>query len=766
MSCRTLQLPGALIAAVLCSLFSTSTAFAQDAEARDVEEVIVTATRRETDVMETPFSIQAFSGEALELQNITQSRDLYDYLPGITIQEENAQTDHTVQMRGSGISSVGPDDGMSALGTYIDDIPYLDITSQVAPPIDYFDIQRIEVLRGPQGTSFGQDSVGGSIRIYTNDPDLDEFGFKVKTGWLARESSEGDGWNGGIVVNVPVVEDVFGVRGTFSKSYDPGFGTVNTRPDIDNPTEVDIESYRVKALWQPTEDISVTLGLNKWDTEILFFTSANRQDTRDGKLILSPVTNRVALVRFPDGVPDNTHEIELNSLLVKWDLGFADLTASTAEMDADNRQFNWGTSPFGVGILFNVPNESTTHEVRLVSKGESALQWLAGAYLQDAKSGTTGIVDLDFGGFQRTYISYTPRTSDAWAVYGEVSYEINDQWVVLAGLRHQEDDRVAFNSEQDRDPLVDPIGGSTGGVPTPGMYSGPFLVNESNDFSFSNTHPRLNVTYYPTDNSMLYVNAATAFRAPIFVRGQQQVDLEQAGLSNLVSKDGTEITSTEFGGKWTLLDGRLELQGALAYADWKDVPIGVTWEVDENNDGLPDRNASGPISGASAEIWTWEWSARWRITDQLTVGYLGAHIDGEITDDKSNTPGVTNYPDVLKSGGDLPNVSDWTHSVNLQYDTPLFDTGWQLYASANLSYRSKPGAADPSQPKLVPADTAWRSASLTLAATKGPWTVDFSSTNVFNFDEPYTPGSSATQTGAIPMPRAYQLQLTYDGFNR
>lgn len=750
---------------VMCSALHAPAALAEDAEAREVEEVLVTATRRQTDVMETPFSIQAFTGESLELQNIKQSRDLYDYLPGITIQEENAQTDHTVQMRGSGISSVGPDDGMSALGTYIDDIPYLDITSQVAPPIDYFDVQRIEVLRGPQGTSFGQDSVGGSIRIYTNNPDLDEFGVKVKTGWLGRESSEGEGWNGGVVINAPIVQDVFGVRGTFSKSYDPGFGEVSTRPDIDNPTEVDIESYRLKALWQPTEDISVALGLNKWETEILFFTSANREDTRDGRLLLSPVTNRVALVRFPDGVPDNTHEIELNSLVVNWDLGFANLTAASGDMNADNRQFNWGTSPFGVGILFNVPNESTTHELRLVSQGDSRWQWLGGLYYQDAKSNTTGIVDLDFGDFQRTYISHTPRTSEAWAVYGEVSYEINDQWVVLVGLRHQDDDRVAFNSEQDRDPAVDPIGGSTGGVPTPGMYTGPFLVNESNDFSFSNTHPRLNVTYYPTQNTMLYLNAATAFRAPIFVRGQQQVDLEQAGLSNLVSKEGTEITSTEVGGKFNLFDGRLELQGALAYADWKDVPIGVTWEVDENNDGEPDRNASGPISGASAEIFTWEWQAKWAVTDQLTLGYLGAHIDGEITDDKADVPGVTNYPDVLRAGGELPNVSDWTHSANVTYDAPLFDTGWQLFASGNVSYRSKPGAADPSEPELVLADTSWRSVSLSLAAAKGPWTIDLSSTNVFDFDKPYTPGSSATQTGAIPMPRAYQLQVTFDGFN-
>lgn len=750
---------------LLWAVLAVPTAFAQDEAVQEIEEVIVSATRRDTNVMETPFSLQAFSGESLELKNIKTAKDLYNYLPGITAQEENGATDHTVQMRGSGISSVSADDGMSAVGTYIDDIPYLDITSQVAPPIDYFDVKRIEVLRGPQGTSFGQDSVGGSIRIYTNDPVLDEFGVKVKSGYLSRPGTSGGGWNGGLVVNVPVVEDVFALRGTFNRSYDPGFGSVAGRPDIENPTEVDRSSYRLKALWKPADNVSVNLSLQKWETDILFF-GGQRNDTSDGKLVINPVTNRVALVRFPDGIPDNTHVIELNSLVVKWDLDFAELTVASGRMDAGNRQFNWGTSPFGVGVLYNVPNESTTSEMRLVSKGDSPWQWLAGAYFQDASSKTTGIIDIDYGGYQRTYISYTPRTSEAWAAFGELSYQINDQWVVLAGLRHQDDDRTTLNSEQDRDPLVDPIGGSTGGVPVPGMYSGPFLINETNDFSFANTHPRINVVYYPNRDSMLYVNAATAFRAPIFVRGQQQVDLEQAGLANLVSKEGTEITSIEFGGKWSLLDGRLSLVGAVALADWTDVPIGVSWQVDEDNDGNPDRNASGPISGASADIVTFEWQASWAVSDRLTLGYVGSRTNGEITDDKGDAPGVTNYPDVLRTGGDLPNLSDSTHSANLQYEAPLFDTGWQFYASANMFYRSKPGAAYPTLPELVPAESAWRSGSLTFSATKGPWMVDFSATNILDFDEAYTPGSSITQTGAIPTPRSYQLQVSYDGFSR
>jgi outer membrane receptor protein involved in Fe transport len=767
----TADFEGMNVAAVLIVSLSLMAAsppvLAADSESASIiEEVLVTATRRETQVMETPFSMQVFGGEELDQQNIFEVRDLYDYIPGITMQEDNAQTDHTVQMRGSGISSVGPDDGQSPLGYYLDDIPFLDITSQVAPPLDYFDVQRIEVLRGPQGTSYGQDSAGGSIRIYTNDPDLEEFGFKVRGYLSATESVDDNGWQGSAVINVPIVEGKFGLRGSYSQSYSPGHGSVTSRPDIDNPTQADLQSYRLKALWRPSDTVDVTLAHSRWDTEIDWFASPNVANSENGKLSLIPLDNRVALVRFPSGVPDNTHEIEWSSLVVNWDMGFAQLTSSTGYMDAPNRQFNWGTSPFGVGILFDVPNEAFTQEIRLVSKQEGPLQWLGGVYYHDADSGTIGIVDIDFGSFEQTYVASTPRTSEAYAIYGEVSYEINEQWVVLAGLRYQDDDREAINIQEERDPLNDPLGGSTGGVPELGMYTGPRSVDERNTFSFENTNPRINVTYYPRENGMVYLNAATAFRAPIFVRGQQQVDLELAGLSGLVSQDGTEISTVEVGTKWTFFDSRLELQGAIALADWQDVPIGVSWEVDENGDGVADRTAGGPISGADAEILSVEWQVSWRATDALTLGYNGSRTDGEITDDKSDAPGVINYPPVLMKGGDLPNLADWTHSVNVRYAAPLFDTGWDLFGSANYAYRSKPEAADPAVPSLIPAEANWESVRLALGVSRGPYTIDLSISNLTDFDEPYTPGSSASTTGMIVAPRSYQLRFTYDGFAR
>jgi len=307
-------LAAGMVAAVLSAGPATA---AEDDEDKDqnLEEVVVTATRRETNVMETPLSIQAFGEALLEEQNISEVRDLYDYIPSLTLQEENGQTDHTIQMRGSGISSVGADDGMSAVGIYVDEIPYVGINSQVAPPLDYFDVERVEVLRGPQGTSFGQDSTGGSIRIYTNDPDLEEFGYKVRGHLANRARVDGNGWNGSGVVNLPIVEGQFAVRAGYSKTYDPGFGSVLNRPDIKNPQEFDLETWRIKALWKVSDALDVQLSHSVWNTGLDFFGTL-RSSTTNGELIMTELNNRILLQRWPNGIPDNSAEYAWSSLVV------------------------------------------------------------------------------------------------------------------------------------------------------------------------------------------------------------------------------------------------------------------------------------------------------------------------------------------------------------------------------------------------------------------------------------------------------------------
>ena len=748
---------------MLTAALSTAPAMAAEDEEENeqMEEVTVTATRRATNVMETPFAMQAFSGEQLEEENILDTRDLYDYIPGLLVTESGSRNDHTVHMRGSSITSASSDDGQSAVGYYVDDVPWVSVSSQVSPTIDYFDVKRVEVLRGPQGTSFGQDAMGGTFRVYTNDPDLNEPGYKVKVGYKSRSRAPNNGYNAGFVGSFPVVENTFGVRVNYNRSYDPGHGTVDGMPEVDDPTAATANNWRIKALWRISDAVDVTVTHSVWDWETKFFSGAQTITNEGGNLVLRPLGNRVTTVRFPSNQPDNSATTEWTSVNLKWDLGFAEFTSSTSHAESLGF-FNWDSGGINVGILFDWPNNTDSQEFRLVSTTDSPFQWLAGLYWHDSFQEFTGIVDIDYGAaYQATYAETTLRASEASSIYGEVSYQFNDQWLVLAGLRYKEDKRQLGNSRVNRDVANDPPEGNFGGQPLP-FGSGTYTGTETTDpfgFTYDNLNPRINVTYYPSENGMVYLNAATGFRAPIFHRSEQKINLELGGFSNFATNEGTEVTSTEIGTKWTLLDGRLTAQAAIAKAAWDGVPIGVTFGIDRDGDGVDEATAGAPIPGGDVEITSYEWDLSVNASDHLTLGYGGSYIDGVIVADKSDV--VTSFPPLLLAGNELPNVAKWSHIVSARYSAPLMDTGWNFFGSANWSHRSRPYASNGN-----PADANWDSTSLTLAVSKGPYTIDFSATNLTDEDRAFTPGSSAANSnGILPEPRTFQLQVTYDGFN-
>jgi iron complex outermembrane receptor protein len=552
----------------------------------------------------------------------------------------------------------------------------------------------------------------------------------------------------------------------YNRSYDPGHGTVDGMPEVDDPTAATANNWRIKALWRISDAVDVTVTHSVWDWETKFFSGAQTITNEGGNLVLRPLGNRVTTVRFPSNQPDNSATTEWTSVNLKWDLGFAEFTSSTSHAESLGF-FNWDSGGINVGILFDWPNNTDSQEFRLVSTTDSPFQWLAGLYWHDSFQEFTGIIDVDYNAardgfnYQDTYAETTLRASVAKSMYGEVSYQINDQWLVLAGLRYKEDKRQLGNSRVNRDVANDPAEGNFGGQPLP-FGSGTYTGTETTDpfgFTYSNLNPRINVTYYPSENGMVYLNAATGFRAPIFHRSEQKINLELGGFSNFATNEGTEVTSTEIGTKWTLLDGRLTAQAAIAKAAWDGVPIGVTFGIDRDGDGVDEATAGAPIPGGDVEITSYEWDLSVQASDHLTLGYGGSYIDGVIVADRSDV--VTSFPPLLLAGNELPNVAKWSHIVSARYSAPLMDTGWDFFGSANWSHRSKPFASNGNA-----ADANWDSASLTLAVSKGPYTIDFSATNLTDEDRAFTPGSSAANSnGILPEPRTFQLQVTYDGFS-
>lgn len=730
-------------------------ALAQSDEVTTLEEVIVTSTRREKVVMEINQSIQAITAEELELPTFNDLSDIAALVPGATVFGNKAPAKEGIQFRGSGIVQSGSNDGQAPVGYYVDDVPYVDISTPTPPPMGTFDLERIEVIRGPQGTSYGQDSSAGSVILRTARVDLENFGYKFRSAISDTESYGGTGFTVGGVVNIPIAKDVFGIRVSYLREEDPGYGAVAGRPDISKPLENTRDTFRAKAYWQVTDRINLELTHSLWNTEYGTLPGTQILDSNNGTMILSPVETDMLLTLFPDGRLQNDYEISWTTFLAKFDLGFAELTSSSGYVDTPKKEtnsefiFDIGLGPQKSAVVFNQPAESFTQELRLVSTTESPLQWITGLFYLDAESDSAGFTETpDF--FIREQVS-DPIEAEAWAIYGEIEYTFNEQWSAQAGLRYHDEDRTNTSEYALGFIGVDPLFGP---------YSLPFPTTVEKN-SFDHTSYRLGVTWTPAENGMVYLTNSTANRAPIILTQSDRMALEAAGIDAIGGNDPAELVNTEIGTKWTLLDGRMQLEAAFVFADWKDIPL---W-ADVN---IPPQPIAMPIAGTDAEVTTFEIAINWALTDDLSVSYSGAYTDTEVTDIPE--PGsVEGFPPAVREGGELFNYSPNTHNFGINYSRSIFND-WELFASANFVTRDKPDGINVfvSPTEYIPARDRYENLGLNVGVARGPWDFTFSVSNATDDDGQYLPrtalgGGDAQLFGLIQAPRTYSFQVTYDG---
>jgi len=751
-----------LIRLLACSLAApiSSGALAQtDDESADnvLDEIIVTSTRREESVMEISQSIQAIPEAVLELPTFNEMSDVYNLVPGATVYSNKPPNKEGLQLRGGGIVQTGSADGASPVGYYVDDIPYVDISTAVPPPMSTFDLQRVEVLRGPQGTSWGQDSSAGSVIMRTNPVDLEDFGYKIRVGVSDTESYDGTGSTIGGVVNIPIAEDVFGVRLGYLREEDPGYGSVVGRPDIKNPLESTRDSFRIKALWHAGETIDFELTHSEWNTEYSILPGLSIADTSNGAMTISPQQTDMILSLFPDGEPKNEFEISWTTLLARFDLGGAELTYSAGYVDTPKKNTYSEILFFGFlsAVIYNQPAETTTHELRLVSTSDSPLQWIAGVYSMDAESHSGGWTDTpDF--FYRDLTSGLDEAS-AFAAYGEIEYAFNDQWSIDAGLRYNDSKRsYAFDYQStsffpEFTYFSEPLFG-----PYPDVQ--PTVVDKQ---SFDHTSYRLGVNWNPSEDGLVYLTHSTANRAPIILTESDRIGLENAGITPFGDVDAAELVNTELGTKWTLAGGRVQLEVAYIFSDWQDVPL---WS-EVNTLPTP---TSMAIGDTNAEVTIWEIGLAWALSDNFTFTYAGSWTDTKVTEvpDPADAPG---YPGAVEKGGELPNYSPQTSNFGLSYNRS-FGGDWEMFGSLNYVTRDKPNGLDVFIfPDVYnPARDEYENMGISLGVGKGPWTIDFSVSNATDDDGQFLPrtafgGDDARLYGLIQQPRTYSIQVSYDG---
>jgi outer membrane receptor protein involved in Fe transport len=588
------------------------TAYAQDVT--DSDEVVVTAQKREERLRDVPQSVTAITEESLERLQANSFVDYAGHVPGLSVtggQPGNSR----VTLRGLNTGGVA-----STVGIYVDETPFGSSTSlvnaaELALDLDPYDIQRIEVLRGPQGTLYGANTLGGLIKFVTAAPEPGEF-FGRATGGVETTEGGESSWTARAMVNVPL-GDQAALRFSALRRSEGGF-IDNAMLGTEDVNGVETNGWRAAFLLNATDNLTIRLSAQSQDIDSDTIDSVAYYPT------LEPVAGDTDQFS-PFGVFSEVTYRIFNGT-IDWDLGWASLTSSTSYSELDQHHLEDGTLAFGLPSYLDevIPQDRFTQEVRLASNGDGPLEWLIGGFYTKEN----GLLD------QEVFLGYPPgipinftATIDSeyneTAVFGGVTYHFTPQFDVAIGARYA-------SNEQSM------VQGGTG------VSNG---TQESSDDAFTySIAPRWRLS----DRTMFYARLATGYRP-----GGPNI----FGLPTIIPPTFSpdETVNYEVGVKTDLIDGVLRLDAAAFRIDWSDIQLLVF-----------DGAVAGNANGGGAQTQGVEWTATWTPSDALTIAWSGAYTDAQLTDDTD--PIVVGGAD----GDPLPYAPEWASTLDVNYEWTVF----------------------------------------------------------------------------------------------
>lgn len=519
-----------------------------------LDQIVVTAQKRAQALMDVPLSVTAFRGEVLEERGLRGVSDFIGLTPGVSVRPSNNGL-ASIQIRGISTAL-----GDGTVGFYLDEIPFSVVSATISPNMRSFDLERVEVLRGPQGTLYGQGSMGGTVKLITKAPELNAYGAKVDLATGVKHGGDMNYLANG-AINLPLVEDKLAVRLVASYQENGGFldDLTSGREDVNTYKS---RNYRAKVLLTPNDDLRITASA--WlQRDVSKFSSGGFDD---GTLIGGPGGDDVLHV---DGDTYNA--------VIEYDLDFAHLTSSTSYMEFGIASNNYSliASPGAtttVAVDSDSGNDVFAQELRLVSSGEGPFNWSVGGLYTDVKLDAKSFVDVstvipDFV----TVGTVTDVTggidSETWAVFGEASMLLFDGFVEpLIGLRYFEDKRTGL-AETTVSSTLDFVNN-----PPPDMSSVVTTIDGGTPETFTTFNPRFNVAFHLSEDWLAYVNVAKGFRSG---GGNGGDGIALAASLGLDAKTYTpdKVWSYEVGTKAELFDRKLALEAALYYNDWKDIQM-------------------------------------------------------------------------------------------------------------------------------------------------------------------------------------------------
>ncbi|WIO74957.1 TonB-dependent receptor [Porticoccaceae bacterium LTM1] len=590
----------------------------------EIEEVLVTAQKREQKLMDVPLSIQSFGSEQLGDASIRDVSELMTMVPGAS---EGISL--TVGQRRFQIRGIEQGAGSPTVGYYFDDSAFYGL--DFAPVGRAFDMARVEVMRGPQGTLYGGGSMGGVVRYIPNSPNLSFVEAKVSTGFNTLRGGDG-GQFIDAAVSLPVIEDTLGIRLVASKENVGGY--LKDALGNQNVNDADIENYRASVHWEPTDDLRVKFNYMH-----------NVVDQNGGTLISKLDPSNPVSSSLPGDI--NNIEFDLSSLTLEYGFGFADLSSTTTYSTVNNDVII--SLPLGfTTVTSSVVGDQKiwSNETRLTSNTDGVFQWLTGVYYTDFEQSLTSGNEWapEIPPFFVNSFSKTVDTSKSLSIFGEFSWNLMDgELIPLVGVRY-------FEETLEGDSAI--AAGSPDGE------------------DFDSVNFRFNLSWFPQEGSHYFINIAEGFRSGDF-NDLATCSLHQlAGLPCELILDSDELISYEVGTKQDLINGQLQLDAAIYYQDWQDARFSV-----------PSNGLFADYAVGDAKIYGVDLGMTYspESIEGLTMSLTGNWNSAEIV--SANDLGASG----AENGDRIPFVPKWTAAMSTSYKWAVSDV-WAGLISMTFSH--------------------------------------------------------------------------------
>ncbi|WP_460311679.1 TonB-dependent receptor [Aliiglaciecola aliphaticivorans] len=651
-----------LLAMAIATCLSPMSLYAQSNESgasnAEVERVVVTSRKRSEDMNDVPISINVVTDELIDNLGAADFTDLLGVVPSLTsYQNGPGRTRLSIRGVANGGGNDNDTQNQETVGIYMDEIPIS--MGGMNPEFALFDLKRVEVLRGPQGTLFGAGSMTGTVRLVSNEPDLNEFGGRYEAS--ASSISHGSqNYSVKGLINAPVIENQLAIRASGYYMDNGGYidNEVTGEKDLNDGIS---KGAKISTLYFPTDNLRAELTLLHHN----YSDNGYPQDIDSTAFLTRNYTSF-------DGFDD---EVNIANLTLKYDLEWAELVSSTSYFDRSiiNRR--------SLDLLFEsaLPPEVTPHELidftdsevwvqelRLSSTTDDKLQWTVGAYA-DKKDvfyentfpvpGADDILGVPSSAFgapeDHLYYGFDDLTVETYALFGEAYYDIGD-FSITAGLRY-------FNWKQNIE-----------------FYQSGLFNGESNgdirpESTTDGVNPKLNVSYRVNDEVLVYAQAAKGFRyggingaIPESVCSEELAEVEREGGDTRFFKPD-EIWNYEAGVKGVTKDGMFSYNTTVFHIDWSDMQTSRSFEC-----GFGFRENVGEATSQGIEF-----ELSMKPVDALTLSVGGAYIKSTLDADVPNLSAL--------EGDSAPFVPETTFNASADYERAL-SQNYMGFAYFNVQY--------------------------------------------------------------------------------